>query len=271
MQRNWIGRSEGAQGRFHPRRGGSAGQDHRLHHAHRHHLRRHLRAACAGASAGGRTGRQTIPSWRQRGADARPTRESAKEAGDIGPIEKKGVFTGHYAINPFNGEELPIWVANYILMDYGTGAIMSVPAHDERDFEFAKKYGLDVRIVILPRRKHEPPEAGQPEASPCCPYVADSMLINSGPFSGWAVKRPEEDGRSTPSSNGFGKATVTYRLKDWGISRQRYWGTPIPILYCENCGLVPVPEKTSGAAAGERRDHARRRLAAGPRQGIVRT
>ena len=89
--------------------------------------------------------------------------KKAREAGDIGLVDKKGFFTGHYAINPFNQERVPIWVANYILMDYGTGAIMSVPAHDERDFEFAKQYGIDVRIVILPRREHEPPEAGQPE------------------------------------------------------------------------------------------------------------
>jgi leucyl-tRNA synthetase len=127
-------------------------------------------------------------------------------------------------------------------MDYGTGAIMSVPAHDERDFEFANKYGLEVRIVILPRREQEPPEAGQPE-HPLLPFVAeDSLLINSGPFNGLACEEAQKKMAKYAEHNGFGKATVTYRLKDWGISRQRYWGTPIPIIYCEKCGLVPVPE-----------------------------
>jgi len=168
--------------------------------------------------------------------------KKAREAGDIGSVDKKGFFTGHFAINPFNQERVPIWVANYILMDYGTGAIMSVPAHDERDFEFANKYGLEVRIVILPRREQEPPEAGQPE-HPTLPFVAeDSLLINSGPFSGLACEDAQKKMAAHAEENGFGKATVTYRLKDWGISRQRYWGTPIPILYCEKCGLVPVPE-----------------------------
>ena len=168
--------------------------------------------------------------------------KKAREAGDIGSIDKKGFFTGHFAINPFNQERVPIWVANYILMDYGTGAIMSVPAHDERDFDFANQYGLDVRIVILPRREGEPPETGQPE-HPMLPFVAeDSLLINSGPFSGLGCEEAQKRMADYAEQNGFGKATITYRLKDWGISRQRYWGTPIPILYCEKCGMLPVPE-----------------------------
>jgi leucyl-tRNA synthetase len=168
--------------------------------------------------------------------------KKAREAGDIGLVDKKGFFTGHFAINPFNQERVPIWVANYILMDYGTGAIMSVPAHDERDFEFANRYGLEVRIVILPRRGQEPPEAGKPE-HPVLPFVAeDSLLINSGPFNGISCEEAQKQMAAHAEQGGFGKATVTYRLKDWGISRQRYWGTPIPILYCEKCGLVPVPE-----------------------------
>ena len=167
----------------------------------------------------------------------------AKEAGDVGEIEKHGVFTGRYAINPFNGEKVPIWIANYVLMDYGTGAIMSVPAHDERDYEFAKKYGLEIRIVILPRRQGEPPPADQEDVAPL-PYTGtESLLINSGPYSELscdeAMKRMAQDAER----GGFGKAAVTYRLKDWGISRQRYWGTPIPMLYCDRCGIVPVPEK----------------------------
>jgi leucyl-tRNA synthetase len=167
----------------------------------------------------------------------------AKEAGDVGAIEKHGVFTGRYAINPFNQEKVPIWVANYILMDYGTGAIMSVPAHDERDYEFAKKYDLEIRIVILPRRIGEPPAPGEPEPA-VLPYTEkDSLLINSGQFSELSSQEAIEKMSAFAEKNGFGKQTVTYRLKDWGISRQRYWGTPIPMLYCEQCGVVPVPEK----------------------------
>ena len=165
---------------------------------------------------------------------------AAKQTGELGTIEKHGVFTGFNAINPFNQERVPIWVANYILMDYGTGAIMSVPAHDERDYEFAQKYGLDIRVVILPRRQEEPPNAGQPEAD-VLPYTGtESLLINSGEYSGLAVEEAQKKMSDYAEANHFGKATVTYRLKDWGISRQRYWGTPIPMLYCDSCGVVPV-------------------------------
>jgi leucyl-tRNA synthetase len=164
----------------------------------------------------------------------------AKEAGDIGEIEKHGVPTGRYAINPFNGERIPVWVANYILMDYGTGAIMSVPAHDERDYEFAKKYKLEIRLVVLPISS-DPEET---MAEPALPYVGhDGMLINSGPFSGLECCEAIKKMSTEAEQEGFGKATITYRLKDWGISRQRYWGTPIPMLYCDKDGIVPVPEK----------------------------
>jgi leucyl-tRNA synthetase len=163
----------------------------------------------------------------------------AREAGNLGEAEKRGFFTGASAVNPFNGEQIPIWVANYILMEYGTGAIMSVPAHDERDYEFAKKYGIEIRIVILPRR-HE--HGADEEAT--LPYTAmDSLLINSGEFSGLGNQDAIQKMTSVAEEKGFGKRTVTFRLRDWGISRQRYWGTPIPILYCDKCGIVPVPEK----------------------------
>jgi leucyl-tRNA synthetase len=166
----------------------------------------------------------------------------AKERGDVGAIEKHGVSTGRYAINPFNNERVPIWVANYILMDYGTGAIMSVPAHDERDYEFAKKYGLDVRVVILPRRDGEPPAAGEPE-TPVLPFTReDSLLMNSGEFSGMATQDAQKKMAALAEEKGFGKSAITYRLKDWGVSRQRYWGTPIPMIYCPVDGIVPVPE-----------------------------
>ncbi len=166
----------------------------------------------------------------------------AKETGDIGSIEKHGVFTGRYAVNPFNQEKVPIWVANYIVMDYGTGAIMSVPAHDERDFEFAQKYEIEIRVVILPRRTGEPPEQGQDEP-PVLPYThKDSLVINSGEYNGLSNQEAIDKMTAFAEEHGFGKKTTTYRLKDWGISRQRYWGTPIPMLYCEKCGVVPVPE-----------------------------
>jgi len=164
----------------------------------------------------------------------------AKEAGDIGAIEKHGVFTGRYAKNPYNGEAVPVWVANYILMDYGTGAIMSVPAHDERDYEFAKKYKLEIRLVILPR-------AADPEETmvePQLPFTTmDGILINSGEFGGLSCEEAIEKMSALAEEKKFGKATVTFRLKDWGISRQRYWGTPIPMVYCEKDGVVPVAEK----------------------------
>ena len=164
----------------------------------------------------------------------------AKEVGDIGAIEKHGVNTHQFAVNPFNGERVPIWIANYILMDYGTGAIMSVPAHDDRDFEFARKYGLKIRIVVVPRSV-DPEETS---VEPTLPFsTMKGTLVNSGPFNGLDCEDAIQKMSAFAHKNGFGKATVTFRLKDWGISRQRYWGTPIPMLYCEKDGIVPVPEK----------------------------
>ena len=164
----------------------------------------------------------------------------AKEAGDIGAIEKHGIFTGRYAKNPYNGEALPVWVANYILMDYGTGAIMSVPAHDERDYEFAQKYKLEIRLVILPQSSD--PEETMVE--PPLPFTTkDGIVVNSGEFNGLSCEDAMKKMSARAEEKGFGKATVTFRIKDWGISRQRYWGTPIPIVYCEKDGVVPVAEK----------------------------
>ncbi|GGG76148.1 leucine--tRNA ligase [Edaphobacter dinghuensis] len=158
----------------------------------------------------------------------------ARESGDVGAIEKHGVDTGRFAINPFNGERVPIWVANYILADYGTGAIMSVPAHDERDFEFAQKYGLPVKQVITPKV-----DAGDVPL----PYTAedDAVLIDSGGWTGENCVEAQQKMAGFAKANGFGTATVTYRLKDWGVSRQRYWGTPIPMVYCECSGENPIP------------------------------
>ncbi|MBZ5667361.1 MAG: leucine--tRNA ligase [Acidobacteriia bacterium] len=164
----------------------------------------------------------------------------AKEAGDIGAIEKHGVFTGRYAKNPYNGEAVPVWVANYILMDYGTGAIMSVPAHDERDYEFAQKYKLQIRLVILPANT-DPEETMTAPPLPFTP--TDGMLVNSGEFNGLSCEDAIAKMSARAEEKGFGKATVTFRIKDWGISRQRYWGTPIPIVYCDKDGVMPVAEK----------------------------
>jgi leucyl-tRNA synthetase len=164
----------------------------------------------------------------------------AKEAGDVGAIEKHGVFTGRYAKNPYNGEAVPVWVANYILMDYGTGAIMSVPAHDERDYEFAQKYKLDIRLVILPQSS-DPEET---MAEPPLPFTTmDGIVVNSAEFSGLSCEDAIKKMSARAEEKGFGKATVTFRIKDWGISRQRYWGTPIPMVYCDKDGVVPVAEK----------------------------
>jgi leucyl-tRNA synthetase len=168
--------------------------------------------------------------------------KKAREAGDPAAIDKHGSFTGRYAVNPFNGERLPIWVANYILLEYGAGAVMSVPAHDDRDYEFARKYGLEVRIVVLPRRTGEPPAPGQPE-EPVLPYSEeDSLLMNSGDYNGLGCQEAQLKMVVFAQEHGFGQPTVTFRLKDWGISRQRYWGAPIPVLYCPKDGIVPVPD-----------------------------
>ena len=150
--------------------------------------------------------------------------------------EKEGVFTGAYCRNPFSNENIPIYLANFVLMEYGTGAVMAVPAHDQRDFEFAKKYNLPIRVVIQPNDRKlilaEMTEA----------YVDEGVMADSGSFSGTPNIAGKEKIAAFAEANGFGKKAIRFRLRDWGVSRQRYWGTPIPIIYCETCGTVPVPE-----------------------------
>ncbi len=151
--------------------------------------------------------------------------------------EKEGVFTGVYCINPASLERIPIYIANFALMDYGTGAIMSVPAHDQRDFDFAKKYNLSIKVVITPEKPSFDLKT-ETEA-----FIGEGIMINSGPFDGLDNRVAMESIAGYLEEKKFGYKTVTFRLRDWGISRQRYWGTPIPIIYCDTCGPVPVKEK----------------------------
>ncbi|MCK8603266.1 leucine--tRNA ligase [Desulfoferrobacter suflitae] len=153
-------------------------------------------------------------------------------------LEKEGVFTGSYCINPMTQEKMPIYVANFVVMEYGTGAVMAVPAHDQRDFEFARKYGLPIKVVIKPEDLTGiPPAESLTEA-----YEEDGVLVDSGTFSGMTSARAREAITAALAGREQGRQTVQYRLRDWGISRQRYWGAPIPIIYCDQCGTVPVPE-----------------------------
>jgi len=151
--------------------------------------------------------------------------------------EKEGFFIGRYAINPVNGEKIPIYVANYILYEYGTGAIMAVPAHDQRDFSFARKYNLPIRVVI-----DNPENSLNPDTMEKA-YEDEGIMVNSGPFSGMNSREAINKVIEYLEEKGIGKRSVQYKLRDWLISRQRYWGAPIPVVYCEKCGVVPVPEK----------------------------
>ncbi|MGQ0761096.1 MAG: leucine--tRNA ligase [Acidobacteriota bacterium] len=163
--------------------------------------------------------------------------------------EKLGMNTGRLAINPFNGELLPVWVANYVLMDYGAGAVMSVPAHDERDFEFAQKYTLPIRQVIAPvihGQQSEPADTapGHDQSIEMKhAFVESGVLVNSGEWSGKLSQEAIREMSEYAAAKKFGGGAVTYRIRDWGISRQRFWGAPIPVVYCPKCGMVPVPEK----------------------------
>lgn len=155
---------------------------------------------------------------------------------DLSEREKIGVFTGFHVINPVNNQQVPLWVANFALMSYGTGAVMAVPAHDQRDFEFARKYDIPIHAVIVP-------EVGLNESLMEEAYVDDGDLLFSGPFTGDNNREAMPEIIKWLDENKYGEGTINYRLRDWLISRQRYWGAPIPIIYCDTCGTVPVPEK----------------------------
>jgi len=227
MQRNWIGRSEGSEIDFALEGGGEKIRVFTtrvdtiygatcLILAPEHPLAQKLLDDAGRAKA-----RQMIDARKQMGP---------------GDIVKDGAFTGHYAINPYSGEKIPIWIGNFVLIDYGTGAIMAVPAHDERDFDFAKTFGIAIRPVIRAAD-------GVLEADPKAAFTEDGVTENTGEFSSLASAEARRKMNAYAEQKGFGKAAITYRIKDWGISRQRYWGTPIPMIHCPKCGVVPVPEK----------------------------
>ena len=159
-----------------------------------------------------------------------------RSAKTVESFEKEGVFTGAYCINPLTKRRIPIYTANFALMEYGTGAVMSVPAHDQRDFEFAKKYDLDIVVVVKPNGEDLTAEA-MTEA-----YTGEGIMVNSGQFDNMENERAKDEIASYIEEHHIGKRTVSFRLRDWGISRQRYWGAPIPMIHCEDCGIVPVSE-----------------------------
>jgi leucyl-tRNA synthetase len=234
MQRNWIGKSTGAEIRFE-----IEGQDEDISVfttrpdticgatfmclAPEHPL--------VGKLAGGHPQEKAVAEFVER-ISLQDRSSRAMEN-----YEKEGVFTGAYCVNPLSGRKMPIYTANFALMEYGTGAVMSVPAHDQRDFEFAGKYGLDIIVVV------------QPEDTPLNPadmqaaYVLPGTMVNSGQFNEMDNREAIEVITQHLDDKGLGRKTVSFRLRDWGISRQRYWGAPIPMIHCDKCGIVPVPEE----------------------------
>ena len=239
MQRNWIGRSEGARVRFALPPGGPIGVPAievfttRIDTiygatfvmlAPEHAIVDQLAAAS--------------PSPAEFRAKAARFKTQDRTARLMGEVEKEGFDTGQTVINPFTNQPVPVWVANFVLGEYGTGAVMGVPAHDQRDFEFATKYGLPIVPVVRPVDGGTPVGGDLTEAA-----SNDGILVNSGPYSGLESDAGRARMTADAKSRGIGEGTTQYRLKDWGISRQRYWGTPIPIVHCPSCGMVPVPDE----------------------------
>ena len=232
-QRNWIGRSEGAEIAF---RLDELGEDVAVFTTRPDTLF----GATFFVLAPEHELIERIAERSERGAEIRDyvARTGAKKTAErAAAVEKTGVATGFHVVNPVNGERMPVWVADYVLTDYGTGAIMAVPAHDERDFAFARAFDLPVRQVVRPR------DGDVSEGEPYVEHGDDEVLVNSGPYDGLPAR---EGGRRIVEAleqEGRGRFTINYRLRDWGWSRQRYWGCPIPIVHCAECGIVPVPEE----------------------------
>ena len=233
MQRNWIGRSEGTEVDFAFE--GSAGDRIRV-------FTTRVDTIFGATSVQLSPEHPLVPSLTAGNSRLEheisamiDQQKTAREAGELGALEKQGIFIDRFAINPYNGEQVPIWVANYVLTEYGTGAIMSVPAHDERDFEFATKYGLEIRTVVAPAQP-----IGEQQTLPF--LTEDGVLVNSGEYDGLTCAAAQTRLQQRAAEGGFGEAKVTFRLRDWGVSRQRYWGTPIPMVNCPAHGLVLVPD-----------------------------
>jgi leucyl-tRNA synthetase len=231
MQRNWIGRSEGARVRFALPSGGAIEV-----------FTTRIDTIYGATFVLLAPEHELVAEWSRTdatlGTRAQQFRALDRTARLTGEIEKEGFDTGHTAINPFTNEPVPVWIANFVLGEYGTGAVMGVPAHDQRDFEFARKYGLPIRVVVRPPGGPTPNEPELTEA-----VSNDGVLVNSGPYDGADSDAARRTLADEAKRRGIGEATVQYRLKDWGISRQRYWGTPIPMIYCEKDGIVPVPDE----------------------------
>jgi leucyl-tRNA synthetase len=239
MQRNWIGRSEGAEVDFAvPPAAGRPEERIRVFTTRLDTILGCTYVVLAPEHP--LTARLTTPEHRgevEAFVERMRRTDAAERTGEDAP--KEGVFTGAFAENPFGGGRVPVWIANFVLAEYGTGAVMSVPAHDQRDFEFARRYRLPVRVVIQPAEGERLPPGDRLEKA----FTADGVLVDSGAWTGLdsaaARRRMAADARE----RGLGEASVKYHLRDWGFSRQRYWGTPIPIVYCDAHGAVPVPEK----------------------------
>ncbi|MEQ1945823.1 MAG: leucine--tRNA ligase [Bryobacteraceae bacterium] len=227
MQRNWIGRSEGSEVDFKVE---STGEAIRVFTTRVDTI---YGATCVILAPEHPIAQKLLDDAGR--AKAKQLIDARKQQGP-GDLIKDGTFTGQYAINPYSGEKVPIWIGNFVLMDYGTGAIMAVPAHDERDFDFCTTFGIPIRPVIRP-------VDGELDENPKAAFCEYGITANSGEFSGLPSEEARRKMNQFAEEKGFGKAAITFRIKDWGISRQRYWGTPIPMIHCPKCGVVPVPEK----------------------------
>ncbi|MBM3813592.1 MAG: leucine--tRNA ligase [Acidimicrobiia bacterium] len=227
MQRNWIGRSEGAEVDFTHEATGSKIR------VFTTRIDTIYGATCVILAPQHPLTASLVSGGAAVEVNAMIAEHRRKDPGDV---EKKGVFTGHYAVNPYNQEKVPIWVGNFVLMGYGTGAIMAVPAHDERDFAFCKQYGIEIRPVIRPADGALADAATIKEA-----FVDYGVCENTGQWSGLPSVEARRSMAEYAENHNFGIAAITFRIKDWGVSRQRYWGTPIPVIHCPACGVVPVP------------------------------